>query len=196
MEQGNPSTRAYGPSGASSETHRVVRAAIKQLPAFSGIGGDIGAGSAGDQPHVFLADVGDGGTEALGDGPGGSGPGPAAVFGDGDVLALFFVLGVIAADSDAVAGIGESQGEDAGARAIVADGRGGHGPGPAAVLGVKHAGALGAAGAKPGFALSQKPQAGVAGGEGAFVGEGRRRELPLPMRAAITGGPNGELRSA
>ena len=111
----------------------------------------------------------DGGAEAVRTG-GRHGPRAAPIGGGGDVRAVLFILRVIAADDDAAVGIGEGDGEDAGAIAVVTDGRGGHGPGAAAIGGVEDAGGAGAAGDVPGVAGSADNHAGVAGGEGASLG--------------------------
>src|SRR5664280_374680 len=75
--------------------------------------GDVGPGSASDDPKLAAHQVGNGGTEAFGAGARRSGPGAATVGGKDDILAGFGVLGVIAAHRDTVARVREGEGEDA-----------------------------------------------------------------------------------
>src|ERR1039457_2816467 len=109
LETRDAALRAHGPSvAARDEAHGVVA-------------GDVGPGSVGDDPKAAAGQVRDGGTEAFGAGAQRSRPGEAAVGGEDDVLAVFGVLGVIAAYGDAMAGVGEGEGEDAGGRGIGAN---------------------------------------------------------------------------
>src|ERR1039458_67204 len=189
LETRDAALRAHGPSvAARDEAHGVVGAAIEEFPGLAVVAGDIGPGSAGDDPKPAGGQVRDGGTEAFGAGAQGSRPGEAAVGGEDDVLAVFGVLGVIAAYGDAMAGVGEGEGEDAGGRGIGANRGGGDGPGVGAIFGMEQAGGAGASGGEPGVALAEQGERSVAGGERALVGQGGRRGSPLPGGAAVIGG--------
>src|SRR5450759_4985387 len=141
LETRDAAVRAHGPSvDAIDEAYGVVGAAIEEAPGFAAVDGDVGTGGAGDDPQLAAGQPGHGGTEAFGAAARRSGPGASAVGGKGDILAVLGVLGVIAANGDAVAGVGEGEGGDAGGRAIVAHRGGGDGPGEAAIFGVEDAG--------------------------------------------------------
>src|ERR1019366_8480159 len=108
LETRDAALRAHGPSlAARDEAHGIVRAAVEESPGLAAVGGDVGPGGAGDDPELVRGQPGDGGTEAFGTGVRRRGPAEAAVGGEGDVLALLLVLGVIAAYGDAMAGVGE-----------------------------------------------------------------------------------------
>src|SRR5262249_14202469 len=94
----------------------------------------------------------------------------------------------IAPDDDPVGGVGERDGEDAGAGAIVADRRGRYAPGAAAIGGMEDASGAGAAGDVPDLVHAADEEAGIAGGEGAFTGQRGRRLLALPMGSGVRSG--------
>src|ERR1039457_6160231 len=78
LETRDAALRAHGPSvAARDEAHGVVGAAIEEFPGLAVVAGDIGPGSAGDDPKPAGGQVRDGGTEAFGAGAQGSRPGEA-----------------------------------------------------------------------------------------------------------------------
>src|ERR1019366_5311243 len=157
LETRDAALRAHGPSvAARDEAHGVVGAAIEDLPGFAAVGGEVGTGGAGDDPQLAAGQPGDGGTEAFGAGARRGRPGAAAIGSEGDVLALLLVLGIIAAYGDAMTGVGEGEGEDAGGSAIVAYRGGRDGPGNAAIFGVEDAGGAGASGGEPRVLLAEE----------------------------------------
>jgi len=82
----------------------------------------------------------------------GDGPGFAAVGGEGEVGAVLIGMFVVAAGDDAVVGVAEGDGEDAGGIGAVRDGSVEDLPGVAAIGGVKDAG---------GFAAGGEPDVGI-----------------------------------
>src|ERR1039458_3331926 len=110
LETRDAALRAHGPSvAARDEAHGVEGAAIEEFPGLAVVAGDVGRGGAGEHPKPAGGRVRDGLTVAFGAGPQRSQPGEAAVGGEDDVLAIFGVLGVIAAYGDAMAGGGEGE---------------------------------------------------------------------------------------
>src|ERR1035441_9469941 len=124
LETRDAALRSHGPPvTARHAAHGVVRAAIEELPGLAVAPGDVGSGSAGDDPELASGQPCDGGTEAFRAGVRRRRPGAAAIVGEGDVLTIFAVLGVIAANGDAVARVAEGEREDAGGIAIIANRR-------------------------------------------------------------------------
>src|ERR1039457_5313245 len=129
LETRDAALRSHGPSvAARHEAHGVVSAAIEEPPGLAVVPGDVGSGGAGDDPELAAGQPGDGGTETFGAGARRRRPGAAAIVGEGDGLAIFAVLGVIATNGDAVARVAEGEREDAGGIAIIANRRGDDGP--------------------------------------------------------------------
>src|ERR1700733_15431742 len=79
---------------------------------------------------------------------------------------------VVAAGDEAVFGVAEANGEDAGGAGAVGDRSVDHLPGVAAIVGVEDAGGLAARGEPDVGSVVEDSEAGVAGGEGAFTFEG------------------------
>src|ERR1035438_2214336 len=101
--------RADGPSFAANDAHGVIGAAVEESPRLAAVIGDVGAPGAGDDPKLAPGQPGDGGTEAFGAGARRRGPCTAAVGGQGDILAILGVLGIIAAYRDAMASVEEGE---------------------------------------------------------------------------------------
>src|SRR6185436_18309717 len=99
---------------ARHEAHRVIRGIIEKLPRLATIARHVGPGSARNDPELSTGQPRDGGAETFRARALCSSPGAAAVDGECDALAIFLVLGVIAAHRDAFPPIGEGEGEDAG----------------------------------------------------------------------------------
>jgi hypothetical protein len=105
-------------------------------------------------------------------------------------MSVFVGFGVLTAYGYAVFAVWlEEEGEDAGGFGVVADGGLGNGPTGAAIFRVEDPGS---AGAEPGFFRAVKGKAGIAGGEGAFIGQGWRELPAVPGFAGVARGKDDE----
>src|SRR5665213_313221 len=121
------------------------------------------------------------------------GPAEPSVVADRDVLPSVFVLRVVAAYGDTMHGIAEGNREDTRACAVVADGRGRDRPCFAPVFRMEDAGSALPAGAEPGLVIPQYREAGITGGECAFVRQGCRSLPPFPVLPRIGRGKDAHV---
>src|SRR5580765_2628209 len=135
LEARDTALRSHGPPlTGRHEAHRVISAVIEELPRPATIARHVGPGSARNDPELSTGQPRDGRSEAFRTPALWSSPGAAAVDCECDDLAVFLVLGIIAAHSDAVPPIGKGQGENAGGRTIVANRRSRNRPGASAIV--------------------------------------------------------------
>src|ERR1700682_1319497 len=124
--------RSHCPTGAAAgEAQGVVAFGGEVLPGFAEGSGDVAAAGARRDCAGRSWNEGQRGTVSGRPRSGWRGPGFSAIVRDGDVVAIFSGLGVVASHRDPVAGAAEGEREDAARRRIVTDGRLGRRP-PAA----------------------------------------------------------------